>query len=159
MAPDRVKGGKNVEMYSENCPHRGGLSRDKDWRGNGTILVIDDEEIIRRLHKAVLERWGFRVLTAVDGREGVELFRQHQDDIACILLDLVMPHMSGEETFRELRRLKDGIRVIIVSGCCSKEDVRGLLAEKGIVGFLQKPYQVQRLIEAVRGVVEPGDAP
>ena len=72
----------------------------KPWRRSGTVLVVDDEEIIRNLASRMIEQAGFTVLTANDGEEAIRLYHQHKDDIACVLLDLTMPKMNGEETFR-----------------------------------------------------------
>ena len=70
------------------------------------VLVVDDEEIVRSLAKRMVEEAGFSVLTAGDGEEAIRLFRQHQHEIVCVLLDLTMPKMDGQETFRELRRIR-----------------------------------------------------
>ncbi|MCP4714259.1 MAG: PAS domain-containing protein, partial [Deltaproteobacteria bacterium] len=74
------------------------------WQGSGTILIVDDEETILAVGRRYLEKKGFSVLTALDGREGVEVFQEHAAEIVCVILDLTMPHMDGEETFREIRR-------------------------------------------------------
>ncbi|MGZ9196963.1 MAG: PAS domain S-box protein, partial [Candidatus Deferrimicrobiaceae bacterium] len=75
------------------------------WKGTGTVLLADDEEMVRQVGVGMLESLGFRVLTATDGQEAVEVFRTHMDEIRCVVLDLTMPRMDGEETFREIRRL------------------------------------------------------
>ena len=80
----------------------------KPWHGTGTVLVVDDEEIVRSLAKKMVEIAGFSVLTANDGEEAVRLYREHQDEIACVLLDLTMPKMGGEETFRAIRQISPG---------------------------------------------------
>ena len=75
------------------------------WKGAGTILLVDDEESVRIMGTRMLERVGFEVLAASDGREALEIYRARPDDIALVLLDLTMPDLDGEETFRELRRI------------------------------------------------------
>ena len=76
-----------------------------DYRGTGTILVVDDEQCIRDVVKRTLEQFGFTVMTADDGRAGVEVFRQHVDEIALVILDMTMPHMNGAQAFGEIRRI------------------------------------------------------
>ncbi len=122
------------------------------WRGEGTILLVDDEETIRALGKRMLETLGFDVITAADGREAVELYRTRSRDIRVVLLDLTMPHMNGEETFRELRRLDTGVRVILSSGYM-ENDVASRFAGKGLAGFIQKPYTLTALAERLRLVL------
>ncbi len=92
----------------------------------------------------MLEQLGFRVLTAADGREALAVYRAHMDEITLVLLDLTMPHMDGEETFRELRRLDPEVRVVMSSGY-TEQDVTSRFAGKGLAGFLQKPYTLAEL--------------
>ena len=85
-------------------------------RSSGTVLVVDDEETIRISAQRMIERSGFSVLTASGGREAIRLFREHQHEVSCVLLDLTMPDMDGAETFGELRRIRPDVRVILTSG-------------------------------------------
>ena len=118
-------------------------------RISGTILVVDDEESIRALARLVLERSGVKVLTAEDGRKGVEIFRKHQDEISVVLLDMTMPHMGGEEAFDEIRKIRKDVRVILSSGY-NEQQVTSNFAGKGLAGFIQKPYRPSELIEKLR---------
>ena len=118
-------------------------------RISGTILVVDDEESIRALAKLVLERSGVKVLTAEDGRKGVEIFRKHQDEISVVLLDMTMPHMGGEEAFDEIRKIRKDVRVILSSGYNEQQVTSGFVG-KGLAGFIQKPYRPSELIEKLR---------
>jgi PAS domain S-box-containing protein len=122
------------------------------WRGEGTILVADDEDTIRAITKTMLERIGFTVLTAPDGREALEIFRSHEE-IGCVLLDLTMPHMDGEQTFREIRRIRPETKVILLSGY-NKQDATQRFSGKGLDGFIQKPYNSALLIKTVRHVLD-----
>jgi len=88
----------------------------KKWRGSGTILVVDDDEGIRELAEESLRRAGLSVLCASNGREGVETFRKHRDEIRAVLLDRTMPDISGEEAFDEIRRIRPDARIVLVSG-------------------------------------------
>ncbi len=115
----------------------------------GTVLVVDDEEMVRRLARMALERSGFSVLTAADGRQGVEAFRAGADRVAVVLLDLTMPELSGEEVYRELRRIRPGVKVIFSSGYDQRT---GPLLEDA--AFLRKPYRPQDLVARVKKVLE-----
>ena len=124
-----------------------------EWRGKGIVLIVDDEESVRVVGKQILERRGFEVLTAGDGREAVEIFAARADEIVLVLLDLTMPHMDGEETFRQLRRIRPHVKTILSSGY-NAQDVTNRFAAKGLAGFIQKPYRVRQLMEVVREVIE-----
>ncbi len=125
------------------------------WRGTGTILLVDDEEPVRNVAAQMLEHCGFHPLIASDGREAIDLFRQHQAEIAGVLLDLTMPHMDGEQTFRELRRLQPDLRVILSSGY-SDSEVMQRFANEPLAGALEKPYQLQALCAKLREVLARG---
>jgi len=119
------------------------------WQGSGLLLLVDDEESVRAIGKRILERLGFEVLTADDGRAALEVFRARPDAIAAVVLDLTMPHMDGEETFRELRRIRADVRVILSSGYNEQEVVQRF-AGKGLAGFVQKPYTMDNLRAALQ---------
>jgi CheY-like chemotaxis protein len=130
-------------------------TRDDDterFRGKGTILVVDDEESIRTVAKMILEEFGFTVMTAGDGVQALSVYRESGDKVAAVLLDMTMPHMDGEETFRELRRIKADVRVILSSGY-SEQDATVQFAGKGLAGFLQKPYRPVQLVEMLKRVL------
>lgn len=122
------------------------------WSGSGTILLVDDEVSILSIGKQMLERMGFDVITASDGRRAVELFRDNSDSIVLVILDLTMPHLDGEETFRELRRLRSDIRVMMCSGY-NEQDVTQRFAGKSLAGFLQKPYIFNDLEAGVKKIL------
>src|SRR5690242_15920579 len=107
--------------------------------GSGTVLVIDDEEIVRRTAQATLEHFGYEVVVAEDGRQGLDAFRRLADRVDVVLLDMTMPVMSGEETFRKLRGIRPDIKVILSSGYNEAEAIRSF-SGKGLAGFVQKPY-------------------
>jgi nitrogen-specific signal transduction histidine kinase/CheY-like chemotaxis protein len=117
-----------------------------------TVLVVDDEQIVRRSAKAMLERYGYSVVVAENGKEAVELYRVLADRIDLVLLDMTMPLMGGEETFRNLKMIRGDVRVILSSGYNEAEAVRRFTG-KGLAGFLQKPYSAVTLAEKVRSVL------
>lgn len=126
------------------------------WRGTGTVLVVDDEPIVRDVAQSMLERAGLEVMTAEDGREALVVFSEHIDEIDCVILDLTMPHLDGEETFRELRRIRPEVPVILASGY-NQQDVTQKFAGKGLAGFIQKPFRLETLTEMVRTILVPGE--
>ena len=122
------------------------------WHGVGTVLLVDDDESVRLVATRMIERGGFEVVTAADGREALAVYARHAAEIVCVIVDLTMPNMDGEETFRELRRLNPDVNVILSSGY-NQQDVANRFAGKGLAGFLQKPYQLAQLRGALDAVV------
>ncbi len=124
--------------------------------GRGTILVVDDEETVRSLAKATLERFGYGVLLATNGIEAVEIFEAAADQIAVVLLDLTMPLMGGEETFHRLRAIRPGVRVLLSSGYNELEVVKRFTGQ-GLTGFVGKPYSAAALVAKIKSVcAHPG---
>jgi two-component system, cell cycle sensor histidine kinase and response regulator CckA len=105
---------------------------------------VDDEPSVLDMFDSMLDYLGFEVLVAKEGREAVELFRQNPEKIRCVITDLTMAQMSGEETFQELRRVKSDIPVILTSGYGEKEMVERF-GGKGFAGFLVKPFNLATL--------------
>ncbi|MGZ8473645.1 MAG: hybrid sensor histidine kinase/response regulator [Candidatus Deferrimicrobiaceae bacterium] len=126
-----------------------------DWRGTGTILLVDDEESLIALGARMLEHLGFTVLTAADGLQAVDVYRERGKEIDLVLMDLTMPHMDGAEAFGELRRLNPDVRVVLASGY-SHEDVASRFAGKGLSGVLQKPYTLLKMREALARLLPSG---
>jgi two-component system cell cycle sensor histidine kinase/response regulator CckA len=123
------------------------------YEGKGTVLLVDDDESVRAVGRKMLERIGFSVVTAADGSEAIARFRERADDIICAIVDLTMPHVDGAETFRELRRMRPGVRVILSSGY-NEQDVTQRFVGKGLAGFIQKPYQLNTLVAVLKEVLE-----
>ncbi len=123
-----------------------------------TVLVVDDEETVRTVARLSLEKCGFRVVSAEDGRKAVAVFKEQSASIDLVLLDMTMPHMNGEEAYREMRRVRPDIKVILSSGY-NEMDAAGRFAGKGLAGFIQKPYRPVDLIARVRTAINPGQQP
>jgi CheY-like chemotaxis protein len=111
---------------------------------SGTVLVVDDEEMVCGLCKGMLEYLGFHVFTAADGQEALDVFQKHADEVVCVILDLTMPRMDGVATFKELRRIRPDVRVILSSGYNEEDATRRFVGED-LSGFIQKPYRLQDL--------------
>ena len=128
----------------------------EDWRSSEMVLVVDDDEGVRDLLDATLRRAGLTVLLACDGREGVELFRRHADEIRAVVLDRTMPDVGGEDAFDEIRRIRPDVRVMLISGY-SEERAAWHFIDKGLDAFLHKPFEPRILLEKIRRII--GDNP
>lgn len=127
----------------------------REWRGNGTVLVADDEPAIQAMTRALLERVGFRVLTASDGMEAVDLCTEHAEEITLLLIDINMPRLSGMEAVLRIRYTIPRIPVLFMSGY-SRDEVMGRFGRQPHTDFVQKPFRSDDLVSAIRRVMEPG---
>ena len=122
------------------------------WKGEGLILLVDDEEAVRKVGRRMLERSGFTVITATDGRDAVDQFERNQNRVRLVVLDLTMPRLDGEACFRALRQRQPEVKVILTSGFNEQEAIN-VFAGKGLAGFLQKPFTSQELLAKVREIL------
>ncbi|MBA3496339.1 MAG: response regulator [Gemmatimonadales bacterium] len=124
-----------------------------DWRGHGTVLVIEDEDEVREVVGRMLERLGFHVIAAQDGVAALERLDEHDGSVAAVLLDLSMPRMGGYEVLQRIRGRKPELPVILMSGYTEQEVASKVLdARSGVVGFLQKPFLPEDLTSVLRHV-------
>ena len=130
---------------------RGGSSH---WSGEGLVLVVDDEESVRTLASRMLETFEFRVITANDGREGVEKFTQHAEAITAVLLDVTMPVMGGLEVLDRIRAIRPDVPVLFMSGYMREGQLHNL---DSATDFLQKPFKIEDMQEKLRVLLS--DAP
>lgn len=127
--------------------------QDGNEEGSGTILLVEDNTPARDATAALLQMIGYRVLSAKDGRAGLDLFIRHHDAIQVVLSDLVMPEMGGMELCREIQRLSPSTCVLIMTGYPVERESL-VSTEPEVIGWLQKPFTVKQLTEAVRQAVE-----
>ena len=120
--------------------------------GEGTVLLIDDEELVRVLGAAMLRRLGYQVRTAEDGEAGLEVYQQHRDEIDAVVLDLVMPRIDGRETLRRLREIAPDLPVLVSSGFADAERSDDFL-HRAADGFLRKPYLAGDFSRAISDVM------
>lgn len=125
----------------------------QDAESSGKILVVDDEPLVREVARRALERAGFEVVLAENGRQAVETFSQQPGRIALVLLDLSMPEMDGEQTLIELRRIQPKVQVLLSSGYDQSSTRRAPLGGR-VASFIQKPYTARALVAAVRQAIE-----
>jgi len=120
--------------------------------GNETILVVDDERNVAEVTKEILESLGYRVLTVGSGQEAISLYMERRDKIDLILLDMIMPGLSGEKTYDALREIDGTVKVILASGYSMDDETRQILA-RGCRGFIQKPFRVHEISRKIRNVL------
>ena len=119
------------------------------------VLVVDDEERIREITKATLEKFGYRALTAVDGIDAVGVFAQHQGEIAVVLTDMAMPHLDGVGTVRAIRRMAPGVKFVAMSGMVTAESLAEL-ETLDVGGFLTKPFTAEELLATLTRLLHAG---
>lgn len=120
---------------------------------SNAVLLVDDEQMVLEVGKAILQRLGHEVVTAESGEEALEKFDHHQDAIGCVVLDLTMPGMDGKETFSRLRDLAPGLPIIISSGL-SAEQVAAQFEDGPTTAFIQKPYQIVELSSTIQSILK-----
>jgi two-component system cell cycle sensor histidine kinase/response regulator CckA len=125
-------------------------------RGSGTILVVDDEDVIRKIAKNVLERAGYTVLLAESGQAAIDLLKTAGQQVSLVLLDMTMPGLNGHETFLQLKRVRPKVKVLLSSGYNELEATRRFSGQ-GLAGFIQKPYTAGTLSKTVTSVLLPMD--
>ncbi|MCA9520713.1 MAG: response regulator [Myxococcales bacterium] len=118
-------------------------------------LVVDDEEEVRHVLKAMLEGQGFAVLVSSNGAEGVELYRRRHEEIDIVILDMVMPVMGGRETYLEMKAINPNIHALLVSGYSLDGEAQSIL-DDGVRGFLQKPFRLEDLCAKLDELADPG---
>lgn len=122
---------------------------DEELKGGETILIIDDEEIVRRAARAALEHYGYTVIVSENGNDGLELLAKSDCPVDLVVLDMTMPGMSGEETLQHLRAILPELPVILSSGY-NEAEATCRLTGKGLAAFIQKPYSASRLAQHIR---------
>ncbi|HMM61151.1 MAG TPA: response regulator, partial [Candidatus Rifleibacterium sp.] len=123
--------------------------------GSGRVLIVDDEEILRAIGRAMLESMGYDVLLAVNGREAVDLFKKMPEEIDLVILDMIMPVMGGKETLAELKKIRSDCRILVASGF-ARESELSEMKKLGINGSIRKPFRLAELSRAIAGVMGCG---
>jgi two-component system cell cycle sensor histidine kinase/response regulator CckA len=117
-----------------------------------TLLVVEDEEIVRNFMKKILEKAGYKVVIVCDGEDAVARFRE-QDDISVVLSDVVMPKKNGMEMLNDIRKIKPGIKAIFISGYAAEVMQKKGMFEEG-TEFIRKPFKKDDLLRTVREVLD-----
>ena len=120
--------------------------------GSGTVLLVDDEPVIIEVGKKILESIGYTVLTAQSGLDAIALYSQNKNDIQAVIMDMIMPNMSGGELFDRLKRIDPEARILLCSGYSIEGQAQEIL-DKGCKGFIQKPFSVSQLSTRLREAI------
>lgn len=118
-----------------------------------TILLADDEEVITEVSRDILEMMGYKVLVAHNGREAVDIYAGKKDDIDLIVQDMIMPGMSGEETFFALKKINPAVKVILSSGYMINQQIEAVMGQ-GCRAFIQKPFRMEDFSKIIRKVLD-----
>ena len=121
--------------------------------GTETILIVDDDQTASRAGRDILERWGYRVMTAETGIEAIDIYAEYKEDIHMVVLDVFLPDLNGDQVYRELRKINPDILVLLASGYNINTQIKSLL-KQGCVDFVQKPFQTQSLSSKARAVLD-----
>lgn len=117
-----------------------------------TALIVDDEEIVRGVAKSMIEAMGGKAIVVKEGKDAIEIYKNMADSIDFVLLDLTMPGLSGDEVFRELKKIRADVKVILMSGY-NDQEISQRLVGKGIASFIQKPFTFDGLKEKIKGIL------
>jgi len=149
-------------VFSVYFPVSGKPEAQETWtaeplRGRGELIfVVDDESDIRDFIRDVLQSHGYRVLLAADGDQAFDIYQVRSQDIALVIMDMVMPEMGGEETFLKMKKINPGIKALLSTGYSQDGRVSEILS-KGVIGFIQKPYDFNQLLAKIRQILDPGE--
>lgn len=144
----------SIEEKSSTCKKTLDFREEKSTQASQKIkiLVVDDEKLVRDTLKNMLEIGGYDVLLASNGEEAIKVYLENKEQIAMVLLDMTMPIMDGEETFRELRRINPNVKVLLSSGY-NEKDILERFIGKGLTGFIQKPFVLSSLLETIKSII------
>ncbi len=126
---------------------------DKTKKGNETILLVDDEQIILDVGEDMLETLGYKVLLANSGEKAVDIFNENNGHIHLVILDMIMPGMDGSKTYDVLKRIQPGIKAILSTGYSMEGTAREII-KQGVNGFIQKPFSIEELSQKIREVLD-----
>lgn len=130
------------------------------YTGSETILLVDDEEVVATVCRAMLEKLGYRVLVAVNGQEAIDRYGTSQQEIDLVLMDMIMPGIGGDQAFDVLKAINPAVRVILATGNDSTDSKSVGMMERGCRGLIQKPFNVYELSRTIRQVLDvTADAP
>ena len=147
--------GTNFSIYlpaSERKVEKAVKTAEQFIKGTGTVFLVDDEEVILEVGKHLLEAIGYRVLTARDGKEAIEIYTNNRDKIDLVILDMVMPRMGGGEAYDKMKEISPNIKVLLSSGYSIDGEATEIL-ERGCDAFIQKPFKMKDLSQAIRKIL------
>lgn len=120
---------------------------------NGTVLIVEDEHLMRRLLGKVVAGRGTAVLLAADGAEAIEMYTRHKDEIGVVLLDLGLPKVSGLDVFNKMKEQDPDVRVVVASGYM-EPGVKSKMQQAGVKHFIEKPYMLDNVLQTLQREIE-----
>jgi len=119
---------------------------------NQTILLVDDEEIVRDVGVQMLEAFGYKAYEAGSGKEAIRILEENKDEIQLIILDMIMPEMGGKEVFEKVKEIKPDVKVLLSTGYNADSQATEIM-DKGCNGFIQKPFNMKELASKIKEVI------
>lgn len=148
--------GTTFNLYlpvSGKLPEEEKMAPEKVWKGSGTILLVDDEKMILDVTAPMLKGLGYNLLTAASGDEAVDIYKSSKNPVDLVILDIIMPGMSGTETYDKLEEINPQVKVLLSSGYSINEQATDIL-NRGGRGFIQKPFDIERLSRKLKEILE-----
>jgi DNA-binding NtrC family response regulator len=134
-------------VMNNDKPHNTGKTL---VRGTGNILLVDDQDLVRKVGEKMLSQLGYNVAVAEDGVQGLAYYKQHWATLDVVIVDMIMPNMNGLECLEEMKKVNPNLRAILATGY-SRDEISHKLNDKHIVGFMQKPYRLHELSKLIAG--------
>ena len=122
-------------------------------KGNETLLLVDDEELVIDIGQRMMEMLGYSVIVAKTGQDAVDIFKEEPERFSLVILDMIMPEMDGGETYTRLRQIQPDVCVILTSGYGLDSQAQEVM-DKGCKGFLKKPFNLEQLSKTIREVLD-----
>ena len=144
--------GSLINSPDETCPAAKGMPMQRQFRERPGVLVVDDEPPLRAMLQLSLERDGFDVYLASDGRDAIELYEKHRDNIAVVLLDVRMPGLDGLQTLDALLKLNPKVQVCLMTGGTGADELE-TLRQRGAAYAIAKPFRLDQLANVMRQLV------
>ncbi len=121
-------------------------------RAKETVFLIDDDEMVADVSELILKNSGYDVVSAKSGKEAIEVYKENHSRIDMVILDMILPDMGGGDTYDRLKEINPGVKVLLASGYDIDYQGRDIM-ERGCDGFIQKPFNMNELLEKVRGIL------
>jgi len=151
----KVNQGTTFEIYLPSTTKKVGKATEdseKFIKQSGTALLVDDEAAVREVCMSILKKIGYRVLSAKDGQEAIELYRNNKDEIDIVLLDMIMPDMGGGKVYDRLKEINPEVKVLLSSGYSIDGEATDIL-NRGCGGFIQKPFNIKKLSAKIKEIL------
>ena len=149
--------GTTFNIYLPVCERNVAPHKESDreiLKGRGTVMLVDDEKMIIEIGKKMLAKMGYQPLIAESGQEAIEVYRKNVDIIDLIILDMIMPDMSGQEAFENLKKLNPAVKVLLSSGYSLNDQAQRIM-NSGCYGFIQKPFDAIKLSQKIGKILDP----